>query len=233
MSSLHGTTDVATILAAFPSMPMIYEGPQSLKTLLAIQEHLISCAQTFRVDGRPLGLLDLAIPPALYALYTALAYPARTADPGATPQYAPNAGAVARLNTENLFALEYRSHHNERNMDQALINRMYLILGTERAQDLRDSLVDTANPTFLQACARAVALWGHTTPAARDANLATLKDPWQASDGMAKLWRQIKTGVAYAVAAGEPIPANTITDAALICINRTQAYKPEIGRAHV
>ena len=43
---------------------------------------------------------------------------------------------------------------------------------------------------------------------------------------MAKLRRQIKDTVAFAVAANAPIPPEQITDAAIICINRTQAYKP-------
>ena len=81
------------------------------------------------------------------------------------------------------------------------------------------------NPTFLQACAQAIRLWGHTTPTTRDANWKTLKNAWHESEGMAKLWRQIKTAVTFAVAAGQPIPPEQIVDAALICINRIQAYK--------
>ena len=70
-SSLHGTTDVTTMTLAFPSQPMMHEGPQSLKTLLTVQQHIINCAQSFAVDGRPFGLLNLAVPHQLYALYTA------------------------------------------------------------------------------------------------------------------------------------------------------------------
>ena len=105
--SLHGTTDVTTMTLAFPSQPMIHEGPQSLKTLLTVQQHIINCAQSFAVDGRPFGLLNLAVPHQLYALYTAAPYPQRTVDPGARPVYAPNAGAVAQRNTENIFAINY------------------------------------------------------------------------------------------------------------------------------
>ena len=44
---------------------------------------------------------------------------------------------------------------------------------------------------------------------------------------MAKLWRQIKTAVSYAVYERQPIPPEQIVDAALICINRVQAYKQD------
>ena len=131
MSALHSVTDIATLKAAFPSIPNIHDGPHTLKTLLSIQQHMINCAQSFRVNGRPLGLLNLAIPAQVYVLYTADAYPARTADPGNMPQFANNAGPIARLNTENLFAVQYRSHHNEKNMDEALIDRMYTMLGVD------------------------------------------------------------------------------------------------------
>ena len=42
---------------------------------------------------------------------------------------------------------------------------------------------------------------------------------------MAKLWRNIKDTVPFATAANAPIDPNLIADAALIAINRTQAYK--------
>ena len=133
-STLHGTTDVTTMSLAFPSQPMIHEGPQTLKTLLTIQQHLINCAQSFAIDGQPFGLLNLAVPHQLYALYTAAPYPQRTVDPGPRPVYPPAAGNVAQRNTENIFAIAFRAHHNEKHMDQALINRMYICLGTEKAQ---------------------------------------------------------------------------------------------------
>ena len=46
-----------------------------------------------------------------------------------------------------------------------------------------------------------------------------------ATEGMAKLWRNIKDTVSFVVAANAPIDPNQIVDAALIAINRTQAYK--------
>ena len=110
-------------------------------------------------------------------------------------------------------------------MDRALIDRMFLCIGPEKAQDLRDNLVNVANPTFLQASQRAIDLWGHTTPSSHAANVETLKASWHPTEGIARLWRMIKDAVTYAVAAGHPIPPNQIEDAALICINRSQAYK--------
>ena len=225
MAGLHGTTDIATMTLAFPSIPTMHQGPQSLKTLLQLQQHLINCAQTFCVDGRPMGYLDLAVGPHIYALYTANAYPEKTADPGPHVIYTPAAAAIAQKNQENLFAIEYRNHHNENFMDRALIDRLYLTIGADRAQDLRDNVIDIANPSFLQVWDAAVTMWGHTTPSSRAANLETLKAPWHATEGMAQLWRQIKDTVAFAVAANSPIPNEQIVDAALICINRTQAYK--------
>ena len=91
-------------------------------------------------------------------------------------------------------------------MDRALIDRLYSTLGPDRAQDLRDNVVAIADPSFLQVCDAAVRMWGHTTPSSRAANLETLKAPWHATEGMAKLWRQIQDTVAFAVAANAPIP---------------------------
>ena len=133
MTGLHGTTDVATMTLAFPAMPPYHQGPINLKTLLNLQEHLINCAMTFQVDGRPKGYLDLAVGQQIYALYTAAAYPARTPDPGPRVIYTPNANALAQKNQENVFAINYKNHHNEQNMDRALTNRLYAMLGTDMA----------------------------------------------------------------------------------------------------
>ena len=124
MAGLHGTTNVATMTLAFSSMQTMHQGPQSLKTLFHLQQHIINCAQTFRVDGRPMDYLNLAVGPQIYALYTANTYPGRTVDPGPRVIYAPAAGAIAQKNQENVFALAYRSHHNENFMDRALIDRL-------------------------------------------------------------------------------------------------------------
>ena len=134
MTVLHGATDIATMKTAFPSMPMTLEGPQTLKTLLAIQQHLINCAQSFRVEGRPLGLLNLAIPAPVYQLYTADPYPVRAINPGDRPLYAGNVGQVARANIDNIFAVNYRTYHNEQNMDEALIDRLFSMLGADQSK---------------------------------------------------------------------------------------------------
>ena len=162
--------------------------------------------------------------PQIYAIYTAELYPARTANPGERVIYTNGANAIQQKNQENVFAIQYCAHHNKNHMDRAVIDRFYICLG-DYHQDLRDQTATMANPTFLEVCAKAVAMWGHTTPSSRQANLDTLKNPWHATEGMAKLWRNIKDTVSFTVAANAPIDPNLIVDAALIAINRTQAYK--------
>ena len=105
---------------------------------------------TFRVDGRAMGHLDLAVGQQIYALYTANAYPARTADPGPRVIYTANANALQQKNQENLFAVSYKGHHNEKNMDRALTNRLYEMMGPDMAQNLRDNVIALVDPTFLQ-----------------------------------------------------------------------------------
>ena len=153
-----------------------------------------------------MGYLDLAVGQQIYALYTANAYPARTADPGPRVIYTPNANALQQKNQENVFSINYRNHHNERHMDRALTDCLYTMLSPDKAQDLRDNVIALVDPTFLQICDEAVRMWGHTTPSSRAANLENLKAAWHPTEGMAKLWRNIKDTVAFAVAANAPIP---------------------------
>ena len=121
---------------------------------------------TFRVEGQAMGYLWLAVVPQIYAIYTADIYPARTANPGERVIYTNGANAVAQKNQENVFAIQYRAHHNENHMDRALIDRFYICLGNHH-QDLRDAVAAMANPTFLEVCAKAVAMWGYITPLSR------------------------------------------------------------------
>ena len=44
-------------------------------------------------------------------------------------------------------------------MNQALIERFFLCLGPDKAQDLRDRILAIINPTFLQTRDEAMAIW--------------------------------------------------------------------------
>ena len=79
---------------------------------------------TFRVDGRGMGHLDLTVGQQIYALYTANACPVRTPDPGPRVIYTEHGDALAQKNQENVIVVNYKKHHNEKNMDRVLINRL-------------------------------------------------------------------------------------------------------------
>ncbi len=99
------------------------------------------------------------------------------------------------------------------------------MLDQEYAQELCDSVVRFANPTFLDVFNDAVQKWGQTTLSTRMENIASLMSPWNASDRIHRLWRQICRAANYATYAGHPINNTTLVDAALICITRSQVYK--------
>ena len=138
-------------------MPAVLQGPITLKTLLHLQQHFINCAMTFRVEGQAMGYLWLAVVPQIYAIYTAELYPARTANPGERVIYTNGANAVAQKNQENFFAIQYCAHHIKNHMDRALIDQFYICLG-DHHQDLCNQTATMANPTFLEVCAKAVAM---------------------------------------------------------------------------
>ena len=111
MSGLHGATKLSAMKASFPPAPYKIEGKPSLKSLLRILKHMMECAKKHRTDGQPLGKLYLCVPPALYALQTAIAYPTRAADPGDSPFYAAGSTATQRKQCDNQFANLYRKYH--------------------------------------------------------------------------------------------------------------------------
>ena len=74
------------------------------------------------------------------------------------------------------------------------------MLGADRTQDLRDSLIAIANPTLLQACAQAIRLWGHTTPSTRATGQISTAKQWISTTKQAAMQRRISAKGIPAVA---------------------------------
>ena len=145
---MTSSTSYDTIKAAFPSQPFIMSAVPNLHQLLLCRAHLNACARAHPHRDHSQGHLFRALPPQLYALATADAYPSRAANPGATVTYANNAGDVARWRVENTFNVEKRDYDDERTVDHALTERLYEMLG-QFSDDVRDEAKGIGNLTFL------------------------------------------------------------------------------------
>ena len=223
--SEHGTTTIAAMMSAFPVKPPTRDGRPDLKYLLfPCLRHICSCAMSHRTPGQPMGKLYLALRQQSYGLHTAQPYPQRTPDPGETAVYQGNETATQRKAIDNTFEVAYKRHHDENTMDQALISRLYALLDEDHAQTLRDNVSRIPNPTFHEVFDNAVRKWGQTTPQSRLDNINALTAPWDAAEGVDKLFRRLRDCANYAQFAGHPIQDAMLVDSALICIQRTQAY---------
>ena len=60
------------------------------------------------------------------------------------------------------------------------------------ARDLREDMLNIANPTFIQVIDKVAAKYGVVTPAQQIANRNRLVMQWNPSDGIMKLWRHLK-----------------------------------------
>ncbi len=61
-------------------------------------------------------------------------------------------------------------------------------------------------------------------PSTQMVNITSLTVPWNASNGMHRLWRQIQDAANYATYVGHPINNKMLVDASQICIAKSQAY---------
>ena len=127
--TMTSSTLYDTIKAAFPTQPFVMSAVPNLHQLLLCRAHLNACTRAHPHRNHSQGHLCLALPPQLYALETANAYPPRAADPRATVTYANNAGDVSRRRVENTFNVEKRDYDDERTMDHTLNERLYEMLG--------------------------------------------------------------------------------------------------------
>ena len=103
MSSAYKPTSKAEMLAAFPESVPAIVGQPTLKEMIRILIHLISCSQSHHVEyGSGLNLLHICLPAALYAFFVTnpahQQYPARAADPGDTPAHDPQGNAMVWSN---------------------------------------------------------------------------------------------------------------------------------------
>ena len=196
----------------------------NLHQLLLCRAHLNACARAHPHRAHSQGHLYLALPPQLYALETADAYPLRAADPGATATYANNAGDVSRRRVDNTFSVEKRDYDDERTMDHALSERLYEMLGTF-SDDVRDEAKGIGNPTFLQVYDLATAEWGYSTPEQRTANLDGITSTtWHPSEGIKTLIRRAKTAIVYSITTGHRIPDQIVVDKVLGQIVKSRAF---------
>lgn len=211
----------------FPDCNVRLEGIPSLRALLDAREHLIHCAMTHRLQDPnfPVNLAYLCVSQAEYPILTQAQYPIRTVDPGEIPLYHPQATAVQRKVAETQHAIVYRRFHDECNMDQALVHRFVNCLDADHQQELREAMMIYPNCTFLQAWRIAYDKWGASTANDRQANVATLNEDWSPSDGVTALFRRVRRALAYAIAAGSPIPEQMVIDATLRLISRSGVYK--------
>ena len=110
-------------------------------------------------------------------------------------------------------------------MDQALIPRFYKCLEEDYAKDIRDDLLGIANPTFQQVFERATEKYGKTTAAQHTENRNRMTmTKWNPSDEITRLWRHLKNCATLAEFQGKPIAEQQIKDAALIALNKSQAF---------
>ena len=108
MTSNYGVTDLASMTAGFPIQPLTIREKPTLRSLLEFLKRIIACSMTKRIPKAPLGHLYQSVPTAVYALYTADAYPVRAIDPGQRPTFVWPKADIAWRNIENSFAVAYK-----------------------------------------------------------------------------------------------------------------------------
>ena len=162
--SNHAPANPDDMRAKFPKIkPRQIEGQPDLAGLLRMYSYLKRCAKSHRVPGTPLGLLWMAVRPAVWNIYSPTPYPAQTPDPGPNPVYANNAGQVAITRANNNWKLANKKRQDEEMMDQLLIEEfMGVIEGETYRARLELDLNCQANPTFLWLYNLAHTIWGQS-----------------------------------------------------------------------
>ena len=141
--------------------------------------------------------------------------------------WCPGSNETARENVDNIFSLNDKVHHDENNMDEALIERFYDLLDPTHASNLREVMLAHFGvpATFIQTFESTMHKWGTSTATSHRDNRNIMVDAWYPNGGMTKLWRHLKTCASYGYFSSGKISDTQLRDAALIVINKSRAYK--------
>ena len=139
MTDIRSTTK-AGIISAFPLPCLPIVGEPTLRELLRILGHMISCAMTQSYDQSVVGFLSLVIPTRLYATYTVEAYPVAPADPGPRVIYT-NANELDRANKLAEWYVLSKRYNDRKLTNSSLVDRFLSLIGQIWKRDILNNRV--------------------------------------------------------------------------------------------
>ena len=138
-------------------------------------------------------------------------------DPPTQPPVVPDLGMFGAMATNITLTLEMTRHKHalqEWNNYNATIKdlRSQLLVAVPRAliEELADKDSDFNNVPPLEIITKLFALYGKITPAMLKTNLAKLDEPWNPTDNINVLWKQIKDCKEFSIKGNEPIAESQI-----------------------
>lgn len=233
MPEYKKATTVADMKANFPAKPNPIIGKPNLQELVRILLYLMRCAQTHQSTVSPtMNLLYVAVPPEVYAYYTAEDYPEDDYPyPAAQPTVADYTACVndndrARVSMEHAIAVATRE--DVINMNVALTDTFLdLVDATYRAQ--YDTIrMSRPNAIFRNVFQYFLQQYGTTQAEDRHTNKERMAADWNPSEGFQVLTDRIHMGMQYALFAFHPIADIDVVDIAERVVARTSLYNEEM-----
>ena len=187
MSSAYKPTSKSEMLAAFPpSVPAIV-GQPSLKEMIRLLMHLITCSQSHHVEyGNGLNLLHICLPEHLYQRFVAdpanQPYPHFANDPGDLPAHNAGGNAMVWSNEKLQWERAKMVYRDELNMDKALTDRLLQLTPSEYKQEFTLRLQTEPNMRFQDAFQYFVTRYTQADEHDRSENKATMDWDWTIND---------------------------------------------------
>ena len=231
-TTITSVTDMKAVFAAPPPSLSVL-GTPNLHNLVEILIYLARCAQTHKSTISPnMNLLYVAVPPTVYAHYTAEPYPVGMYPYPPRPTDAPNFvganGSNEREARKVTHAIETKRYHDVQNMNTALIDTFLTLLPPPARLAYESIRIMNPNAVFRDVFQWFLEKYGETQATDRKNNLDRMTTQWTPTDGFDSLVHRLFLAETYATCANHPLQPHQILDAAVIVIQNCGLYPEEM-----
>ncbi len=235
LASATTITSVTDMKAAFPAPTAnlnILQTP-NLHNLVEVLIYLARCAQTHKSTISPnMNLLYVAVPPSVYAHYTAEPYPVDMYPYPPRPTDAPVFIGAADNNDREArkiaHAIDVKRYTDVQNMNTTLIDTFLTLLPPQAKLAYEAIRIMNPNAVFREAFTWFLEKYGTTQAIERKQNLDSMTMPWTPTDGFDALVHRLFLASTFATCAEHPLQDHQILDAAVIVIQNCGLYPEEM-----
>jgi hypothetical protein len=227
-TTMTDSTAAITALSAEPALSPIATSTEepTYASLKRAQQQLNSHATSIHSHGGDgsHGHLALTVSAATYISITGTPFQAPV-NPTAQPNHprGSEGAEITELNRQHL--VNQKTYRLYQQTDKSLRNQLITAVPLLYIEDLLDDTIGWGNTTCLQLLDHLWETYGTITAVELEANIATMKEPWNTESPIQTVFTQLKDAIAFSRAGQDPISTATAIRAGYTIISDTGLFE--------